>query len=73
MTATPRGRLVAFVVPMILGLIAVQRAASHVRTVDILLLFAGGMAFGAGLVSLLHAWRARGAPKARQVGGYRAH
>jgi hypothetical protein len=44
---------------MIVGLIAAQRAAEHVRTVDVLLLFAGGAAFGAGLVGLVRAYRAR--------------
>jgi hypothetical protein len=44
---------------MLIGLLAAQRAASHVRTVDFLLLFAGGMAFGVGLIGLIQLLRAR--------------
>jgi hypothetical protein len=39
--------------PIMIGLITVQRAAAHVRTVDFLLLFAGGAAFGIGLGGLI--------------------
>jgi len=48
-----------FVGPMLIGLIAAQQAAARVRTVDILLLFAGGAAFGAGLAGVIHALRWR--------------
>jgi hypothetical protein len=44
---------------MLVGLLAAQRAASHVRTVDFLLLFAGGVAFGVGLMGLILLLRAR--------------
>ena len=57
---TPRRwRPAAFLAPMMIGLIAAQRAAEHVRTVDFLLLFAGGAAFGTGLAGLVRAYRAR--------------
>jgi hypothetical protein len=44
---------------MLVGLLAAQRAAPLVRTVDFLLLFAGGMAFGVGLMGLIQLLRAR--------------
>ena len=59
MEATPRRRAVVSVVPILVGLLAAQRAAPHVRTVDFLLLFAGGVAFGVGLMGLIHMLRAR--------------
>lgn len=60
MMASPARRLpAAWIVPMMIGLIAAQRAAAHVRTVDVLTLFAGGVAFGVGLVGLIQMLRAR--------------
>ena len=59
MDNTPRRRAAASVLPMLIGLMAAQRAASHVRTVDFLLLFAGGMAFGVGLLGLVQLLKAR--------------
>lgn len=59
METTPRRRAGASVVPMLVGLLAAQRAAPHVRTVDFLLLFAGGVAFGVGLMGLIQLLRAR--------------
>ena len=59
MNASPRRRVAVFAVPMLLGLIAVQRAADHVRAVDFFLLFAGGAAFGVGVGELLRFYRAR--------------
>jgi hypothetical protein len=44
---------------MLVGLVAAQRAATHVRTVDVLLLFASGIAFGVGLMGLIQMLRAR--------------
>jgi len=44
---------------MIVGLVAAQRAAEHVRTVDFLLLFAGGAAFGVSLAGLIQTLRNR--------------
>lgn len=44
---------------MLIGLLAAQRGAAHVRTVDFVFLFAGGVAFGVGLVMLIQALRAR--------------
>jgi hypothetical protein len=52
-----RRHAAVFVVPMIVGLVAAQRAAPHVRTVDFLLLFASGVVFGVGLVGLVQALR----------------
>jgi hypothetical protein len=40
MESPARRHAAVFVVPMIVGLVAAQRAAPHVRTVDFLLLFA---------------------------------
>ncbi len=59
MDAPPRRRVAVSVVPMLVGLLAAQRAAPHVRTVDIVLLFAGGIAFGVGLIGLIQLIRAR--------------
>lgn len=47
---------------MIVGPVAARRAAPHVRTVDFLPLFAGGVVFGVslmGLIQLLRAGRSR--------------
>jgi hypothetical protein len=55
-----RRRLAVFAVPMIIGLVTAQRAASHVRTVDFLLLFASGVIFGVSLMGLIQMWRGRG-------------
>jgi hypothetical protein len=55
-----RQRFVASAVPIIIAAIAAQRAAPHVRTVDFVLLFASGVAFGVGLTGLIRAWKARG-------------
>ena len=59
METAPRRRAAVSVVPMLVGLLAAQRAAPHVRTVDFLLLFAGGVAFGVGLMGLIQLLRAR--------------
>lgn len=59
MEAPPRRHPAVSVVPMIVGLLAAQRAAPHVRTVDFVLLFAGGVAFGVGLIGLIQMLRAR--------------
>lgn len=48
-----------FAAPMLVGLIAAQRAAPHVRSVDFVLIFAAGMVFGVSLMSLIQAWKAR--------------
>ena len=58
MESLARRRPAVFAVPMLVGLIAAQRAAPHVRTVDFVLLFAGGVAFGVSLVRLVQAIRA---------------
>jgi hypothetical protein len=59
METAPRRRAAVSVVPMLVGLLAAQRAAPHVRTVDFLLLFAGGTAFGVSLMGLIQLLRAR--------------
>ena len=51
------GRAAVFVVPMIVGLVAAQRAAPHVRTVDFVLLFASGVVFGVSLMGLIRILR----------------
>ena len=53
-----RRHAAVFVVPMIVGLVAAQRAVPHVRTVDFLLLFASGVIFGVSLMGLIQALRA---------------
>jgi hypothetical protein len=59
MEALSRRHAAVFVVPMIVGLVAAQRAAPHVRTVDFLLLFASGVVFGVSLMGLIQTLRAR--------------
>jgi hypothetical protein len=53
MDPSTRRRAAVFVVPMIIGLVTAQRAASHVRLVDFLLLFASGVLFGVSLMGLI--------------------
>jgi hypothetical protein len=59
---SPARRHAAVIAPMLVGLVAAQRAAPHVRMVDFLLLFAGGVAFGIGLMGLIQMLRARRSP-----------
>ncbi len=59
MEVSLRRRPAVSVVPMIIGLLAAQRAAPHVRTVDFVLLFAGGIAFGVSLMGLIQLLRER--------------
>jgi hypothetical protein len=59
MESPTRRHAAVFVVPMIIGLAAAQRAAPHVRTVDFLLLFASGVAVGVSLMGLIQILRAR--------------
>jgi hypothetical protein len=59
MNAAPRRSAAVSVVPMLVGLLAAQRAAPHVRTVDFVLLFAGGIAVGVSLMGLIQLLRAR--------------
>ena len=59
MNPSPQRRVAVFAAPMLIGLIAAQRAIEHVRTVDFLLLFFGGLAFGVGFSNLLSFFRAR--------------
>ncbi|HET6798850.1 MAG TPA: hypothetical protein VFH40_16970 [Gemmatimonadales bacterium] len=53
MDPTVRRRAAVFAVPMFIALVSAQRAAAHVRTVDFVLLFAGGVLFGVGLMNLI--------------------
>ena len=48
-----------FVAPMLVGLIAAQKAAPRVRSVDFVLIFAAGLVFGVSLMGLIQAWKAR--------------
>jgi hypothetical protein len=59
MDANPRRRAAVSIVPMLVGLLAAQRAAPHVRTVDFVLLFAGGIAVGVSLMGLIQLLRGR--------------
>jgi hypothetical protein len=59
METPSRRRAAVSVVPMLVGLLAAQRAAPHVRTVDFVLLFAGGVAFGVSLMGLIGLFRER--------------
>jgi hypothetical protein len=59
MDAAPKRRAAFSVVPMLIGFLAAQRAAPHVRTVDFLLLFAGGIAVGVSLMGLIQLLRTR--------------
>jgi hypothetical protein len=59
MDANPRRRAAVSIVPMLVGFLAAQRAAPHVRTVDFLLLFAGGIAVGVSLMGLIQLLRGR--------------
>jgi hypothetical protein len=44
---------------MIVGLVAAQRAAPHVRAVDFLLLFASGVVFGVSLMGFIQMLQSR--------------
>ena len=46
--------------PLVVGLVAAQRAAPHVRLVDFLLLFTAGALCGISLTGLFQAFRRRG-------------
>ncbi len=54
-----RRRAAMFAVLMIVALVGAQRAIPHVRTVDVVLLFASGVLFGVSLMRLIEALRAR--------------
>lgn len=59
MESPARRQAAVFVVPMIVALVAAQRAAPHVRTVGFLLLFASGVVFGVSLMGFIQMLRAR--------------
>ena len=65
MESPARRRAAVSVVPMLVGLLAARQAAPHVRTVDFILLFAGGIAFGVSLMGLIQLLRARQHPNGR--------
>ena len=56
-----RRQLTVFLAPMLVGLIAAQKAAPHVRSVDFVMIFAAGLVFGVSLMGLIQAWKARSA------------
>jgi hypothetical protein len=58
MDTPSRRRLAIYAIPLIVTLVAAQRAAPHVRTVDFLLLFASGAVFGVSLMGLIQVWKA---------------
>jgi hypothetical protein len=45
------------IVPVLFGLLAAQRGAVNVRTVDFLMIFAGGILLGVGVVGLARGLR----------------
>jgi hypothetical protein len=53
-----RRHVAVFAAPMLVGLIAAQRAVPHVRAVDFVLIFAAGVVFGVSLMGLIRAWKA---------------
>jgi hypothetical protein len=66
MDPSRRRRATSFAVPLILGLILAPRAAAHVRTVDFVLLFACGAAFGIGLMGIIQHLRAGRQPISKE-------
>jgi hypothetical protein len=63
MDAAPRRGAVVWVVPLILSLVIVRRAAENVRTVDFLQIFMCGMIIGISLINMIQFLKRRGAPK----------
>lgn len=57
MTAPSRRRLVVFAIPMIVALVAAQRAAAHIRTVDFVIVFASGVLVGVTVLGLVQLFR----------------
>jgi hypothetical protein len=57
MQAQARRRIAVFVVPLVVGLVMARQAASHLRSVDFLLVFACGAIFGVGLMGLFQTLR----------------
>ena len=57
MTERTRRSAPPIVIGLVLGLLALARFADGVRTVAVVGLFAGGMAFGAGMMRLILQWR----------------
>lgn len=56
-----RRHFTVFFAPMLIGLLAAQKAAPRVRSVDFVLIFAAGLVFGVSLMGLIQAWKARNA------------
>ena len=54
-----RRQVTVFLAPMLVGLIAAQKAAPRVRSVDFVLIFAAGVVFGVSLMGMIQAWKAR--------------
>jgi hypothetical protein len=57
MTERTRRSAPPIVIGLVLGVLALARFADGVRTVAVVGLFAGGMAFGAGMMRLILQWR----------------
>ena len=60
MSVSRQGRIALYSGPILMGLATIQQASARVRLVDILLLFAGGACFGAGLVGIIRVLRSGG-------------
>jgi hypothetical protein len=60
MDGSSRRRAIVFAIPLIIALVASQRIAASMRTVDFLQVFASGALFGVGLTGLIQVLRGRG-------------
>ena len=58
-----RRRAIVFAIPLIIALVASQRVAASMRTVDFLQVFASGALFGVTLTGLVEVLRGRGGSK----------
>lgn len=59
MDRSDRRRAAAFVIPLLLSILAAARAAPRVRSIDFVALFGAGMIFGIGVAGLVRFIRAR--------------
>lgn len=57
MPSPTRSRALVYIAPMILGLVAAQRASPGVRVADFLLIFASGVVVGVSLMALIQVLR----------------
>ena len=63
MNAGRRRGTVVWVIPLILSLVVVRRAAETVRTVDFLQIFMCGMIVGICVINMIQFFKRRDAPK----------